>query len=112
MKASRILITAVALCANCIAPARAGADDFPFIAIRSMGSGATNPKFTETIFAANEKYPGLVDEIWFGGCSPYVTGSLDEALRCKRENKAETIVFGLTGTPIKITIRQKGDKEE
>lgn len=80
MKASRILITAVALCANCIAPARAGADDFPFIAIRSMGSGATNPKFTETIFAANEKYPGLVDEIWFGGCSPYVTGSLDEAL--------------------------------
>ena len=24
--------------------------------------------------------------------------AIDEALRCKRENKAETIVFGLTGT--------------
>ena len=57
----------------------AGAD-FPFIAIRNMGSGAANPRFTEAIFAANEKYPGLVDEIWFGGCSPYVAPPLDEAL--------------------------------
>ena len=53
---------------------------FPFIAVRNMGSGAANPRFTEAIFAANEKYPGLVDEIWFAGCSPYVAAPLEEVL--------------------------------
>ena len=65
------------------------AEDFPFIAVRNMGAGAKNPRFTQAIFAANEKYPGLVDEIWFGGCSPYGTASQGDLVASQLEYRAE-----------------------
>ena len=36
--------------------------------LRSYGSAAENPDFTERVFAAQERHPGLIEEIWFGGC--------------------------------------------
>ena len=87
------------------APRAGGGDrEFPFIAIRNMGPGAKNPRFTEAIFAANEKHPGLVDEIWFGGCSPYVASPLDEAvvapqLKYRAECEKRGIKFSLQQGP-------------
>lgn len=64
-KAGRVLIAAVLASLTTAAGGKTG--DFPFITIRIMGSGAKNPRFTEAVFAANDRHPGLVDEIWFGG---------------------------------------------
>ena len=36
--------------------------------LRSYGSATENPDFTERVFAAQERHPGLIEEIWFGGC--------------------------------------------
>ena len=79
-------LSAILCCAiSCVACA----EDFPFIAVRNMGAGAKNPRFTQAIFAANEKYPGLVDEIWFGGCSPYGTASQGDLVASQLEYRAE-----------------------
>lgn len=40
---------------------------FPFIIIRSYGSGKQNDRYTRQIFEANRRHPGLVEEIWFSG---------------------------------------------
>lgn len=94
-----ILVGAIALCVGV-----ACAGDYPFIAVRNMGSGAANPHFTEAVFAANEKYPGLVDEIWFGGCSPYGTAPLEKALvepqlKHRAECEKRGILFSLQQGP-------------
>jgi len=44
-------------------------NEWPFIIIRSYGTGFDNDVFTNHIFSANERHPGLVNEIWFGGNS-------------------------------------------
>ncbi len=40
---------------------------WPFIIIRNYGTGAENPDFLRSLFAAQKKYPGLINEIWFAG---------------------------------------------
>ena len=45
------------------------AGEWPFAILRSYGSAAKNSRFTERIFAAQERHPGLIDEIWFAGGS-------------------------------------------
>ncbi|MCQ2389676.1 MAG: hypothetical protein MJ138_08180, partial [Kiritimatiellae bacterium] len=40
---------------------------WPFAILRSYGSHASNPRFTERVFAAQERHPGLIEEIWFSG---------------------------------------------
>jgi len=46
--------------------------EWPFIIIRNYGTGKANHNFTVSLFNAQKRYPGLVNEIWFGG-----GGSLD-----------------------------------
>lgn len=43
--------------------------DWPFIIMRSFGCGGDNDAFLQELFAAQERHPGLIDEIWFGGSS-------------------------------------------
>ncbi len=47
----------------------AAENEWPFAILRSYGSYASNPRFTERAFAAQERHPGLLDEIWFAGGS-------------------------------------------
>ena len=48
--------------------AAAHADEaWPFAILRSYGSYAENRLFTDRVFAAQERHPGLFGEIWFGG---------------------------------------------
>lgn len=42
--------------------------EMPFAILRSYGSYEANPKFTERVFAAQDRHPGLIEEIWFCGC--------------------------------------------
>ena len=46
---------------------------WPFIIMRSFGCGGDNDEFLQELFAAQERHPGLVNEIWFGGSSIDVT---------------------------------------
>lgn len=36
--------------------------------LRSYSGAAENHDFTERVFAAQERHPGLIEEIWFAGC--------------------------------------------
>ena len=40
---------------------------WPFAIVRSYGSLAVNANFTRSILKAQERHPGLVDEVWAGG---------------------------------------------
>lgn len=42
-------------------------ESYPFIIIRIFGSGKQNDLYTQQIFDANRRHPGLVEEIWFSG---------------------------------------------
>lgn len=42
---------------------------WPFIIMRSFGCGGDNDDFLQELFAAQERHPDLVNEIWFGGSS-------------------------------------------
>ena len=71
---SRLWLTfaALALAAAASPFASAGAeaaDDWPFIIVRCYGTHLANREFNDRLFAAQERHPGLVDEIWFGGAS-------------------------------------------
>ena len=44
-------------------------NNWPFIIVRSFGCGGDNDNFFQELFAAQKRYPGLIDEIWFGGSS-------------------------------------------
>lgn len=48
---------------------------WPFAILRSYGSYAGNRTFTDRVFAAQERHPGLFGEIWFatGLADPFVT---------------------------------------
>ena len=79
-----------------VAGLAAGADDgAPFVMLRSYGAYEDNKAFTERVFAAQERHPGLIEEIWFGGCGdPFSTpdemgrvaakGNLAVRERCRR----------------------------
>ena len=41
---------------------------WPFAILRSYGSYVRNRTFTDRVFAAQERHPGLFGEIWFSGC--------------------------------------------
>ena len=41
---------------------------WPFAILRNYGSYEDNRDFLERAFAAQERHPGLVEEIWFAGC--------------------------------------------
>ncbi len=68
MKTNSLL---VALVVGLFSVARAGelkwAAEWPFAILRSYGSYEENKLFTERVFAAQERHPGLFGEIWFGG---------------------------------------------
>lgn len=82
--------------------------EWPFAILRSYGSAAGNPRFTERIFAAQERHPGLIDEIWFAGgvsdifASPeeFGTGAAKENLaardRCHKLGIAFSYQQGVT----------------
>ena len=57
---------------------------WPFAILRSYGSYADNAHFTERVFAAQERHPGLFDEIWFCG-----DGGLDYSPAERGENAAK-----------------------
>lgn len=82
------------------------ASALPFISVRNMGSGAKNQRFTEAIFSANDRYPGLVDEIWFGGVGgslyhPETTTTevIEPQLRYREECAKRGILFSLQQGP-------------
>jgi tryptophan synthase beta chain len=50
------------------------------------------------VFAAAEQFARVEGILPAPESAHAIKAAVDEALRCKRENKAETIVFGLTGT--------------
>ena len=61
-----------------LAASVAQASDWPFAILRSYGPYAKNRVFTDRVFAAQERHPGLFDEIWFGvDAEPF--GNPDEA---------------------------------
>ena len=43
--------------------------EWPFIIVRVFGCGGENDSYLKELFAAQERHPGLVNEIWFGGSS-------------------------------------------
>lgn len=43
--------------------------EWPFVIIRSYGTGEGNRDFLQCLLEAQKRYPGLVNEIWFGGNS-------------------------------------------
>ena len=49
-----------------LAASVAQASDWPFAILRSYGPYEKNRVFTDRVFAAQERHPGLFDEIWFG----------------------------------------------
>lgn len=62
------LVKNTALAAMALMCGMACADEaWPFAILRSYGSYADNRLFTERVFAAQERHPGLFEEIWFGG---------------------------------------------
>ena len=60
--------------------------EIPFITIRCYGSGKENEKFLAILFEAQEKYPSLVNEIWFAG------GNFN-GLEFSRREAAETVIY-------------------
>ncbi len=76
----------------------------PFIIIRCYGSGKGNEKALQTVFEAQEKYPGLVNEIWFAGGSyqkpelipQEAAGSLIFRERCRELNIDFSFQQGIT----------------
>ena len=59
---------ALAIALVCAGAHGAAADSqWPFAILRSYGSYAENKLFTDRVFAAQERHPGLFEEIWFCG---------------------------------------------
>ena len=56
-------LSAVLTCAT----ACGASENWPFVIVRCYGSHAENRVFNDRLFAAQERHPGLVDEIWFCG---------------------------------------------
>ena len=56
-----------------LAAALAATNGWPFAMLRSYGSYEGNREFTLRAFAAQERHPGLIDEIWFcdDGADPF-----------------------------------------
>ena len=63
MKNCLVLAAVAAMTAS----AGAVTNEWPFAILRSYGSYADNRLFTDRVFAAQERHPGLFGEIWFGG---------------------------------------------
>ena len=106
MKIVNLLLT-VAVAAGTLAGS-AATNEWPFAILRSYGSFAGNPRFTARLFAAQERHPGLIEEVWFGGgckgnfCSPeeYAEGVTREVLpareRCRQLGIAFSYQQGVT----------------
>lgn len=43
--------------------------EWPFVIVRNYGTGNDNREFLRCLFSAQERHPGLVEEIWFSGNS-------------------------------------------
>ena len=50
-----------------VAAVQGAGAEWPFAILRSYGSYEDNPRFTARVFAAQERHPGLIEEIWFCG---------------------------------------------
>ena len=74
-----LIIVMTLVCASAQADVK-----WPFAILRSYGSYAENKLFTDRVFAAEERHPGLFEEIWFGG-----DGGLDFAAE-ERGKRAES----------------------
>ena len=59
--------TAAMVLAMALAMSAAGATnaDWPFVIVRNYGTYLDNRAYVDRLFAAQERHPGLVDEIWF-----------------------------------------------
>lgn len=91
--------------------------------LRSYGSAAENPDFTERVFAAQERHPGLIEEIWFGGCGdafgkPEEMGreaarqNLDVKERCEKLGIAFSYQQGVTLNHGPDDVRREGFPED
>ena len=49
-----------------VAGSASAADAWPFAILRNYGSYEANRAFLDRVFAAQERHPGLIEEIWFG----------------------------------------------
>ena len=81
--------------------------DWPFAILRSYGSYARNRTFTDRVFAAQERHPGLFEEIWFAGLDdPFVSSetagrkvaeeNLEARARCRELGIAFSYQEGVT----------------
>ena len=52
--------------------------EWPFAILRNYGSYEANTNFLGRVFAAQERHPGLVDEIWFAGVKGDIFGDPDQ----------------------------------
>ena len=61
-----------------LAAALAVTNGWPFAMLRSYGSYERNRVFTSRAFAAQERHPGLIEEIWFcdDGTDPFMDPDL------------------------------------
>ena len=67
MRTELSLLTAAAALSALAGQAAAVTNDVPFALLRSYGTYEDNRDFTERVFAAQERHPGLIEEIWFSG---------------------------------------------
>lgn len=72
--------------------------EWPFTIVRSYGTGDSNRRFTNALIAAQDRHPGLVEEIWFGGAgalsSPEdVAAKINENIGWREVCKSRGIAF-------------------
>ena len=95
----------------------------PFVILRSYGLYEANRSYTERVFAAQERHPGLIDEIWFAGCGdPFSTpgemgrvaakGNLAARERCRRLGIRFSYQDGVTLNHGQDGIRRAGIPED
>ena len=75
MKIVNSLLT-VAVATTALAGAGA-TNEWPFAILRSYGAYEKNRAFFSRVFAAQERHPGLIGEIWFGGVKGDIFGDPD-----------------------------------
>ena len=77
----------VALAAVCL-QAGAATNEWPFAILRCYGSYAANREFIDRVFAAQERHPGLFEEIWFGGSGNLFTEAEKTGEKAAADNLA------------------------
>ena len=56
-------------------------NEWPFAIVRCYGTGDENAQFLEALFAAQERHPGLTEEVWFcGGGTGSASNAYEQAI--------------------------------